>query len=484
MEEILLIDDDDGLNHFLNRFFKRKGYEVTTCVNGRTAIDLISRQRFDLILLDYKMPGLNGLETLKQIKAAQVKTPVIIMTAYGNTDTAIEAMKRGAYDYLNKPFEREELSRIVGEALELNRRMREVVHLPEPAANEDARIPKGALKIIGSSKSMQSVYKNIGRIAEKDVSVLITGESGTGKELVARAIFHHSHRKNKPFLAINCAAIPEQLFESELFGYEPGAFTGAQRIKLGKIERCDGGTCFLDEIGDMSMALQAKLLRVLQEGEFERVGGKETLNVDARIIAATNKKLAEEVQQGRFREDLYWRLKVIKIHMPPLRERIEDVPELVDCFLQRFSHEYSKPVHHISEPVLKKLQDYAWPGNVRELENCVRRAVIMCPGNMITEEHIELSDTPQGQMGLSDNREQLMRRLKEKLQTILPEIIKMSKYGVHGNIIEMVEEIIIFNVLEENDNNQVKAAKILGISRNTLRQRLNKYQRYRGGDNG
>ncbi len=475
MEKILLIDDDEGLNHFLNRFFKRKGYEVTTCLNGLAAIETIAQTRFDLILLDYKIPGLNGLETLKEIKAAQVKTPVIIMTAYGTTDTAIEAMKRGAYDYLNKPFEREELSRVAGEALELNRRMKEVVYLPEPANQAQSPPLSGILKIIGRSKTMQAVYKTIGQIAEKDVSVLINGESGTGKELVAKAIFHHSRRKDKPFMAINCAAIPEQLFESELFGYEPGAFTGAQRIKLGKIERCNGGTCFLDEIGDMSMALQAKLLRVLQEGEFERVGGKETLRIDARIIAATNKDLAQEVQHGRFRGDLYWRLKVITIHMPSLRERIEDIPALVNCFVERFSREYNKPVHHVSEAALNMFQHYSWPGNVRELENCIRRTVILCAGDVITEDHMELLEAPNEHLAQAENREQLMGQLKDKIQTVVPEIIRLSKQGIHANVIDMVEESIILKALEECDNNQVKTAKILGISRNTLRHRLKKY---------
>jgi DNA-binding NtrC family response regulator len=271
-EKILLIDDDEGLNHFLTRFFNRKGYEVTTCLSGQEAINKIMDHNFDLILLDYKMPGLNGLDTLQEIKNAQIKTPVIIMTAYGNTDTAITAMKRGAYDYLSKPFERKELSRIVSEALELNRRMKERVILPDITVTPASEPSEKSLKMIGRSKSMQEVYKTIGQIAEKNVTVLLTGESGTGKELAAKAIFHHSNRSDKPFIAINCAAIPEQLFESELFGYEPGAFTGARNTKIGKIERANGGTCFLDEIGELSIPLQAKLLRVLQEGEFERLG--------------------------------------------------------------------------------------------------------------------------------------------------------------------------------------------------------------------
>lgn len=475
LEKILLIDDDEGLNHFLNRFFKRKGYDVTICLNGEDAIRKIHNENFDLILLDYKMPGLNGLETLKKIKDTQVKTPVVIMTAYGSTDTAIEAMKRGAYDYLSKPFERKELSCIVSEALELNRRMKEVVYISDSASPFESASSNKTLKMIGRSKTMQAVYKTIGQIAEKDVAVLITGESGTGKELAAKAIYHHSRRKEKPFLAINCPAIPEQLFESELFGYEPGAFTGAHHTKIGKIERANGGTCFLDEIGDMSAALQAKLLRVLQEGELERLGGMKTIKVDVRIIAATNKDLSLAVQKGLFREDLYWRLKVITIDLPPLRKRTEDIPELVEYFIARFGAEYNKPIRHVSEGVLKHFKTYSWPGNIRELENCLRRAVIVCTGDVIMEEHIELLDKQKEHRAQSLNREQVMNGLIDKIQNILPEVIRLSKEDIHANIIEIVEKTIILKALEECGNNQVKAAEMLGISRNTLRHRLKRY---------
>lgn len=475
MEKILLIDDDEGLNHFLNRFFKRKGYDVAICLSGEEAIEKIGLENYDLILLDYKMPGLNGLETLRQIKESQVKTPVIIMTAYGSTDTAIEAMKRGAYDYLSKPFERKELSRIVSEALELNRRMKEVVWIPDPTAPLESTSTTTALKMVGRSKAMQAVYKIIGQIAEKDVAVLLTGESGTGKELAAKAIYHHSRRKEKTFLAINCAAIPEPLFESELFGYEPGAFTGAHHAKTGKIERANGGTCFLDEIGDMSPALQAKLLRVLQEGEFERLGGAKTIKVDARIIAATNKDLSREVQEGSFREDLYWRLKVVAIDLPPLRKRIEDIPELVEYFVARFSVEYNKPIRNVSEEVLHHFKTYSWPGNIRELENCLRRAVILCTGDIITGKHIELLDKEKEHRAQAANRRQAMDRIKDKIQDILPEVIHLSQDGIHANIIETVEETIILKVLEECGGNQVRAAEMLGISRNTLRHRIKKY---------
>jgi len=472
MEKILLIDDDEGLIHFLSRFFQRKEYDVTSCLDGRSAIDAISEEKFDLILLDYKMPGLNGIETLKKIKECQVKTPVILFTAYGTTDLAIEAMKYGAYDYLVKPFERDELNRIVFDALAVNRQMKETVFIPDSTGLIPPSPDKKSLKIVGNSKKMRDVYKLIGQIAEKDVSVLITGESGTGKELVAKAIYHHSRRKNKPFIAVNCAAIPETLFESELFGYERGAFTGADRTYIGKIERCNQGTCFLDEIGDISLSLQAKLLRVLQEGEIERLGGNQTINVSVRIIAATNKDLEKEVQEGRFREDLYWRLNVITVNLPPLRKRIEDIHDLVKYFIFRFSEEYGKPVHQISEVALKRFYAYSWPGNVRELENCIRRAVLLCPGNIINQEHLLLLESKDEYQLQKMNREQLIERLKDKLEDILPEILSLSSQDIHSNIIEMVEDTLITKALEECNNNQVQTAKMLGISRNTLRHRM------------
>ena len=476
MEKILLIDDDDGLVHFLSRFFTRKGYAVTACSGGRAAIDIISRKSFDLILLDYKMADLNGLDTLSEIRAIEVKTPVIMMTAYGTTDLAIEAMKRGAYDYLVKPFERRELSRITAEALDVNRRMKEIVRFPDADPSHPSPPDQPGLQIIGNSRIMRDVYKLIGQIAEKDVSILITGESGTGKELAARAIYHHSRRSEKPFIAVNCAAIPETLFESELFGHERGAFTGAERTYIGKIERCSGGTLFLDEIGDMAPALQAKLLRVLQEGEIERVGGSRTIPVDVRVIAATNKHLEGEVDAGRFRQDLYWRLKVISIDMPPLRQRAEDIPALVSYFLRRFSAEYSRPVCRMSDAALTRLASYAWPGNVRELENCVRRAVLLCSGEVISEGQLMIPEQDPSRESQALSREQLMVRLREKLDDILPEILRLSRQDIHANIIEMVEEILVQKALDLSGNNQVQAARILGISRNTLRHRLKKQE--------
>ncbi|MFP4649393.1 MAG: sigma-54-dependent transcriptional regulator [Desulfobacterales bacterium] len=477
MEEILIIDDDEGLVHFLSRFFRRKGYAVTACSGGREAIEKTSVQGFGLILLDYKLPDLNGLDILAEIRRIGIKTPVIIMTAYGTTDLAIEAMKYGAYDYLIKPFDRKDLSRIVSEALQVNRQMKEIVRLPAPESAPEPREDETTLRMIGNSRKMQEIYKLIGQVAAKDVPVLIAGESGTGKELAARAIYHHSSRRENPFIAVNCAAIPESLFESELFGHERGAFTGADRTYIGKFERSHNGTLFLDEIGEMSPALQAKLLRALQTGEIERLGASRTIRVNVRVIAATNKDLEAEVRAGRFREDLYWRLKVITLDLPPLRLRSEDIPELVNYFLQRFAAEYERPVCHISEAALKRLVSYSWPGNVRELENCVRRAVLLSSGDvipeaslMIPESGTDCRDTDVPESG----RRQPLQKLRQTLEEIVPEMLRLPGENIHAEVIGLAEETLIRKALEECSNNQVKAASLLGISRNTLRDRLKK----------
>lgn len=474
MEKILIVDDDEGLIHFLRRFFAKEGYDVRDCGNGQAALDLIAGEPFDLILLDYKMPGLNGLDTLREVRRSQVKTPVIIMTAYGTTDTAIEAMKLGAYDYLPKPFDRQELQRIAADALEVNRTMKELVTFPGLLARPSPP-PRGMVKIVGRHRRMQEVYKLIGQIATKDVTVLITGESGTGKELVARAIYHHSNRKDAPFLTINCAAVPETLFESELFGHERGAFTGAERTHIGKFERCRDGTLFFDEIGDMPLSTQGKVLRVLQYGEFERLGGKENIRADVRIIAATNKNLEKEVEQGRFREDLYWRLKVISIDLPPLRERPQDVPLLVEYFVARFSEEYQTPIRHVAEAAMAQLKSHSWPGNVRQLENCIRRAVLLSQSDVILEEHLRLEcDEQAGAQAAS--REQLMASIDRKLAELIPDLLQMAGERTHANVIDLVERALISKVLKQCGYNQVKAARVLGTSRNTLRHRMKKFQ--------
>jgi DNA-binding NtrC family response regulator len=479
MNSILIVDNDEGLVHFLTRLLVRQGYEVASCSDGPTALELLGRQQFGAILMDYKMPGLNGLETLVELKCVQVKTPVIIMTAFGTTETAIEAMKLGAYDYLLKPFDTEELKRIVADAVEVNRLTREVVSLPGAAAEVSPASTEG-VRIIGTHRKMQEVFKLIGQVAETDVTVLVTGESGTGKELVARAIFHHSRRRNKPFMAVNCATIPDQLFESELFGYERGAFTGADRSYIGKFERCDQGTLFFDEIGEMSLRTQSKVLRVLQEGEFERLGSSETVKVDVRIIAATNKNLEREVAEGRFREDLYYRLKVISVQLPPLRARLDDLPALVDYFVGRFSKEYGKPLRYVSDQTLGKMQLYHWPGNIRQLENSIRRGVLIAKSDVLLPEHLHFendqepaanapasADAPPSGDGLAE--------LKQRVAELVPEVLRLSGGNVRANMIELVEEALIDRALRQCSFNQVHAARLLGISRNTLRHRMQKY---------
>ena len=473
MSKILIVDNDEGLVHFLTRLFVKQGYEVASRTDGLSGLELLKSEAFDLILLDYKMPGLNGLQTLAEIKRAQLKTPVIVMTAYGTTETAIEAMKLGAYDYLLKPFDSEGLRRMAADAIEVNRLMKEIVGLPAsvtkvtPSATE-------LVRIIGNNRRMQEIFKLVGSVAEKNVTVMITGESGTGKELVARAIYHHSHRAEKPFMAINCATIPDALFESELFGYEQGAFTGAYRSYVGKFERCHTGTLFFDEIGDMSLSTQAKVLRVLQEGEFERLGSSETIKVDVRILAATNKRLEEEVEKGRFREDLYYRLKIISIELPPLRERLDDVPALVNYFVGRFTEEYGKPVHYVADPTILRLQAHDWPGNVRELENCLRRAVLMCKGDVLRVEHLEFENESETAAS-PETHEELLHRLKQRVADLVPEILRLADLRAHASIIDVVEEALITRALKECGYNQVRTARMLGISRNTLRHRIKKY---------
>ncbi len=474
MSKILIIDNDEGLVHFLSRLFVKQGYEVASRTDGLSGLELLKSESFDLILLDYKMPGLNGLQTLAEIKRAQLKTPVIVMTAYGTTETAIEAMKLGAYDYLLKPFDAEGLKRMTADALEVNRLMKEIVGLPSSVTKVTPTAAE-LVRIIGNNRRMQEIFKLIGRVAENDVTVMITGESGTGKELVARAIYHHSRRAQRPFMAVNCATIPDALFESELFGYEQGAFTGAYRTYVGKFERCHTGTLFFDEIGDMSLSTQAKVLRVLQEGEFERLGSTETIQVDVRILAATNKRLDEEVASGRFREDLYYRLKVLSIELPPLRERLDDLPALVNYFVGRFSEEYGKSVHYVADQTVVRLQAHDWPGNVRELENCLRRAVLMCKGDVLRAEHLEFENESEAANSSPETREELLQSLKQRVANLVPEILRLADLRAHASIIDVVEEALITRALKECGYNQVHTARMLGISRNTLRHRIRKY---------
>lgn len=468
MERIAIVDDDLSLCHFLKKTLSQKGYQAVTFHSGREILKVIKDQEADLILLDNKLPDQMGLDVLKEIKQSHPKVPIIIMTAFGTTDTAIEAMRLGAFDYILKPFELEEISELIAKGLGANKLMKRAVAIPALSEySEDSD------QIIGKSKAMQEVYKFIGQVAESDVTVLIRGESGTGKELVARAIYQHSHRKEGPFLAINCAAIPETLLESELFGYEKGAFTGAHKRRIGKFEQCDKGTILLDEVADMSLSTQAKVLRVLQEGRFERIGGNETIKVDVRVLASTNRKLEELIKQGQFRTDLYYRLKIMTINLPSLRERKEDIRGLVEYFFHFHNRQLGTQVSYIDPSIFDKMLSYSWPGNVRELANMVKRGLILCKGNALTEQQIIFDVVDE--ITSFANEEELENTLVKKLDPLFTDLLRFWGTGLHSNLLEKIEKFLIQKTLSETKGNQVKAAKLLGISRNTLRHRIEKY---------
>src|SRR5881397_1248250 len=378
MDKLLLIDDEADVQYSFRRIFDSPEIELTAASSGEEGLKLISKVKPDLVIMDVRMGGMNGLETLRRVRETNAKLPVIMMTAYGTTQMAIEAMKLGAYDYLLKPFDVPKLKQIIGAALKAARDMKQVVSYEPLLESEDYD-----LGIVGRSDAMQNVFKLIGQLSASNATALITGESGTGKELVARAIYHHSQRADQSFLAINCAAIPENLLESELFGHERGAFTGASGQRIGKFEQCNHGTIFLDEIGDMTPATQTKILRVLQSGTFERVGGNQPIKVDVRVIAATNRPLEQAVASRQFREDLFYRLNVVRIHIPPLRERREDIRLLVNYFLKKLAKEQQSPPRSIAPVALKALEQYSWPGNVRELENVIQRALVVAKGEVI-----------------------------------------------------------------------------------------------------
>src|SRR5438132_7986548 len=391
MSKLLLIDDEVDVQYSFQRIFDSPEIELATASSGEEGLKLIPKVRPDLVIMDVRMGGITGLETLRRIRQMDSKLLVILMTAYGTTQTAIEAMKLGAYDYLLKPFDVPRLKEIVFNALKAARDMKQVVSYQPLLEKEDYE-----LGVVGRSEPMQQVFKLIGQLAASDATALITGESGTGKEIGARAIYHHSNRSQQAFLAVNCAAIPEQLLESELFGHERGAFTGATLQRIGKFEQCNRGTLFLDEIGDMTPATQTKILRVLQSGTFERVGGNMPMQVDVRIIAATNKPLEQAVAARHFREDLFYRLNVVRIHIPPLRERREDVALLVNYFLNKFAKDQERSPKPVGPGVIKMLEKYHWPGNVRELENIVRRALVVAKGEAILLRDLPGEITGQG----------------------------------------------------------------------------------------
>ena len=466
MNSILIIDDDDQLRNSFKKLLSEEDYKVDGAASGEAGLNIVKKEVPDLVILDMRLPGMNGLETFQAIRKIEPKLPVIIMTAFGTTETAIEATKLGAFDYILKPFDIPDMLSLVKQAISASRFMRSPVEMDT--------IPDKASKdaIVGRSIKMQDVYKAIGRVSQTDATVLIRGESGTGKELVVRAIYHHSLRADKPFLVINCVAIPETLLESELFGYEKGAFTGAAHRRVGKIEQAHGGTVFLDEIGDMPLNLQAKILRLLQEKSIERLGGSENISADVRIIAATNRDLESAILEGRFREDLYYRLKVVTIWLPPLRERESDIPALTDYLLSKFSAENAIKNPGITEEAKAIFSKHAWPGNVRELANTIQKALIFNRGAPISSDDIAKAISEK--INESDSNSEsgdlaILQWLRKELTTRTGE-------NLFDSCMDNIASILISEALNICEGNRSKAAKLLGLSRPTLHSKIEKYR--------
>lgn len=461
-KKVLVADDDEGIVWVLERFFRDKGFEVVSAKDGANAEKLLKDSPPHLALIDINMPGKDGLSILRDVRGeAEGKTSIVIMTAEDTMKNAIEATRSGAFDYITKPIDLDELEAVVEKAFENLRLLGEVSFLKEKLKEKTA----GETVFVGKSKAAEKIFKTIGRAAPRDVTVLIRGESGTGKELVARLVHANSPRQNAAFVAVNSAAVPRELMESELFGSEKGAFTGATETRKGKFELAEGGTLFLDEVGDMEAGLQAKLLRALQGREFYRVGGKEPVKVDIRIVAATNQDLEKAVEEKRFREDLYHRLNVVEIEIPPLRERKDDIPLLCEHFFDKFSHEMNIGTRRISKNALEELVNYHWPGNVRELENVLRRAVVLSPSAVLTPDDIQL---PKKKL----KKEPLEDMIEKRLEPFIERTSHKGRQELYDSLLPFIERPLIKLVLKKTRFNQVKAAELLGINRNTLRKKI------------
>lgn len=445
--KVLIADDEKNMRWILEKNLKSEGFSIICAEDGEDAFNMFLDEAPDIVILDYKMPKLDGMEVLKRIKKINSNLPVIMITAHGSTDAAVEAMKLGATDYISKPFDITELKLTIFKALNIDKLNKEIQYLKEASTESFDD------KIIGHSKKMKEIFEVIDKIADTNATILIIGESGTGKEGIAASIHNKSSRKDNPYVTVNCGAIPESLIESELFGYEKGAFTGANNRKQGRFDRAQGGTLFLDEIGELSLSLQVKILRVLQEREFERVGGTEVIKSDVRIIAATNRDLETMVQRGEFREDLLYRLKVIPINLPPLRERKEDIEPLVDFFIEKFCKETNKSNITIEKDAMDLLEDYEYPGNIRELENLIERLVILSNDNLIKASSLP-KEIVKGAYATKNNI------------FILPE---------EGINMEELEISLVKQALEKANGNQTHAAKLLGMSRHALIYRMDKY---------
>jgi len=510
---ILIIDDDAEIRYSLHRVLSTRQYEILTAVGGEDGLALAEKEKPEVVFLDNRMEGMSGLETLQHLRSVSPASMVILMTAYGTTQTAIEAMKFGAFDYIIKPFDSKKVFDLADKAARAHKDLSQAGDEYTPLLDSDD-YQEG---MVGNSEIMQEVFKTIGQVAATDVTVMITGESGTGKELVARSIWQHSHRAGQTFIPVNCAAIPENLIESELFGHEKGSFTGATRQRIGKFEQCDGGTIFLDEIGDMSLATQTKILRAIQDGEIHRVGGSRTIKTDVRLIAATNKDIEKMVTDKTFREDLYYRLNVVRIKLPPLRKRSGDIPQLADYILQRMTKVRKTRVRRISNEALAALIRYDWPGNVRELENLIYRCAVVAQGDTIllndfppeirdcvsaqpatipeTEtpqppdtEKIAAGPTQEDDMG-GISREPASASASPtdpapREETLWSEIGLPEAYDIlyerirkesDKSILHAMEREMIRRALKETGGNQVKTSAILGITRSTLRKRIEQF---------
>jgi nitrogen regulation protein NR(I) len=456
--KILLIEDDSGIQDTLQRVLSEEGHEVSVEQRGDAGLERAARDSFNVVVTDLKLPGLNGLELVRRLHATKPRLPIILITAFGSTETAIEATKAGAYDYLLKPFDMPEMIELVRKAADSNRLMSEPVLLGDAAAPRDA--------LVGQSVVMQAIYKEIGRVASKPVNVLIRGETGTGKELIARALYQHSDRANAPFVAINCAAIPETLLESELFGHERGAFTGADGRRIGRFEQANGGTIFLDEIGDMSPGTQVKLMRVLQEKVVQRLGGKENIPVDVRVVAATHRDLELAIREKLFREDLYYRLSVVVITLPPLRHRREDIPGLAHYFLQKYGPELGSAEPSIHAEAMEFLQTQSWPGNVRELENVMRKALLAAQNYTINVDHVR-SALNKGGLGYS-----AARGFGEYVDELLAAARRGELADAYARVLDSAEREVFTRAIQQAQGNQARAARWLGISRVTMKAKL------------
>jgi two-component system, NtrC family, nitrogen regulation response regulator GlnG len=460
MQTLLVIDDEQSVRYSFQRVLESDSVNVLTAATAADGLKELRERRPDVVVLDIQLPDRSGLDVFHEIHAADPRRPVVFVTAHGTTETAIEAMKNGAFDYLVKPVDLERLSQVLRRALEAARLMDVAAVLPTERQGD---------RIIGRSLVMQEMCKTIGRIAPQDVNVLILGESGTGKELVARALYQHSRRANRPFLPINCAAIPETLLESELFGHEQGAFTGANRRRIGKFEQCHDGTLFLDEIGDMPPPLQAKILRVLQEQQFERLGSNETVQTQVRVLAATNHDLQKLVQENRFRKDLYYRLNVLSIRVPPLRDRQDDVAELAHYFLFRFDRELGLDLRALAPETVELLEKYPWPGNVRELQSVLKQAMLQTSGHVLLPEFLPdvLHEAERAPMAAAGPEADTL-----DMAGLVDALLQQGAKDVYDQVMEAVERVLFKRVLSHTHGRQAQASLLLGLNRTTLRYKL------------